>query len=51
MEDELLKWATKWDEGDDVVYADAKASMKKLAMLKLEKIADKVSYRRSKTQT
>ena len=30
LEDELLKWATEWDEGDDVVYAAAKASMKKM---------------------
>ena len=36
LEDELLKWITEWDEADDAVYAAAKASMIKLAKLKLE---------------
>ena len=24
LEDEVLKWATEWDEADDAVYAGAK---------------------------
>ena len=39
LEDEVQKWATEWDESDDALYAAAKASMKKLARLKREKIA------------
>ena len=38
-EDELLSWATDWDEGDDAVYAAPKASITKLARLRREKIA------------
>ena len=39
LEDEVLKWATEWDEADDAVYAAARASYMKLARLKREKIA------------
>ena len=38
LEDELLKWVTEWDEADEAVYAAAKASMIKLAKLKLEQL-------------
>ena len=39
QECELLRWATSWDEADDAVYANAKATMIALDLLKKERIA------------
>ena len=38
QERELLRWATSWDEADDAVYANAKATMIALDLLKKERI-------------
>ena len=36
---ELLNWATEWDDGDDAVYADTKAT-DKIGWVEQNSIAD-----------
>ena len=43
LEDELLKWTTEWDFGDDAIYAAAKA-----ARLNRQKIALLTRYPRKR---